>query len=94
MAIGALPVALEALAGIAELHIRAGMPEQAAAWLGLIQAHPSISTEVRNNVTARLDALRAQLQEESYSLLRAQAQEHTLETVVAEVLGSMGMLSI
>src|SRR5262249_20512141 len=84
----ALPVALEALVGMAAMRLRAGASESALELLTQILGHPSSSQETK----ARAEQLRAeverQLSPEQWEAAQARACAKSFEAVVQETLSA------
>jgi predicted ATPase/DNA-binding SARP family transcriptional activator len=84
----ALPVALEALAGMAAVRVRAGASESALELLTQILGHPSSSQETK----ARAEQLRAllerQLSPEQIKAADARARAKSFEAIVQETLST------
>jgi class 3 adenylate cyclase/tetratricopeptide (TPR) repeat protein len=87
MAIGTIPFALDALAGLASVQEHTGQPEQALELLGLVMNHPSLTDETRQQfVKPILARLRAVLPAEAIEAGLERGKLLQLETVVAEIL--------
>jgi len=84
----ALPVALEALAGMAAVRMRAGASESALELLTQILGHPSSSQETK----ARAEQLRAeverQLSPQQWEAAQARRRAKSFEAVVQEALSA------
>lgn len=84
--IGAIPIALEAIAGIATLLIRDSQIELGAMWLCMVQSHPASSTELSDEVSAHLTTVYNQLSPERMMALRDQGRRSDIDTVINEAL--------
>lgn len=87
MSLGAVPLALEALAGIARLRAYEGQLEQAAELLGLALNHPSSSAESHIQAGPVLAALRAALPHERLAAALERGRARDLAAVVAGLSG-------
>jgi tetratricopeptide (TPR) repeat protein len=85
-AIGALSLALGALARIARLQLRAGYGERAGAWLGLVQHHPATQQETREEIDSILVGLREEWSREQLEAALEAGQGLDLDEIVSEVL--------
>ena len=87
MSLGAVPLALEALAGIARLRAHEGHLEQAAEPLGLALHHPASSAESHIQAEPVLAALRDALPPERLAAALARGRARDLAAVVAGLGG-------
>jgi tetratricopeptide (TPR) repeat protein len=85
--IGAAPLALELLVGLARLRARAGQPEPAAELLGLALRHPASNSDVKIQVELFLGQLADVLAPELLEAAIVRGGELELEAVVAEIAG-------
>jgi tetratricopeptide (TPR) repeat protein len=84
----AIPLALDALIGLAYLAARAGQAEQALALSSCVSCHPA-STQEAKDQAAQLGAdLEAQLTTEQLEAVQARAQAKSLEVTVRELLNA------
>lgn len=88
MRIRAIPVALNALVGIASLYAKDGDPERALEGVIHGGGHPSSTQQTKDRAQALRAALGAQLSPEKTEAIQAQAREKTLEVLVSEMLGA------
>lgn len=86
-AIGAVPLTLEILPGVASLYRQLGMPEQAAALLGLALNHPASYSEVQAQVEPLLTALQAALSPDILDAALVRGRSLDLSLVVSEIVG-------
>jgi Tfp pilus assembly protein PilF len=84
--IGATPLALEVLVGLARLRARAGQPEPAAELLGLALRHPASNSDVKIQVELFLSQLADVLAPELLDAAIARGGELELAAVVAEIV--------
>jgi hypothetical protein len=84
--IGLMPIALEALAGLAGLQARAGAYTRAAEWLAVVLAHPAVGQEIASEADALLEGVRAALPAAEVHAALARGRELRFEAVVATVL--------
>jgi tetratricopeptide (TPR) repeat protein len=94
VAIGAVPLTLDALVGVVQQQIEAGRYESAAELLGLTLGHPALVTDVGQVAELALDRLREVLptQQLEAAMDRGKRQElyavvSELEVMIAEKLG-------
>jgi tetratricopeptide (TPR) repeat protein len=86
-AIGALPRAMLALAGFARLYALNGNLAESAALLGLIEAHPALTRQIRAQYVAPIgEQVRNLLPEADFKAAYARGQRRDLATVVAALL--------
>jgi adenylate cyclase len=86
---GALPTALEALAGMATLDRRSGQPTRAAERLGFILAHPAFNADVALRTDPLLGELRTLLGEDELRAALARGESGTIDEEAALAGGSM-----
>lgn len=84
MTIGALPLTLEILPGVAKLWLRQGRMAKALALLHLARTHPATYYEVTQQAEPLLAEIRQALTPEQYEAVTAQPLE--LESVVDEII--------
>lgn len=84
-AIGALPLELEALVGLAGLYARSGESARSAELIGLALGHPASDSDVAKRAEPVLAALRASLPEGELEVALARGKARDLEQVVAEM---------
>jgi predicted ATPase/class 3 adenylate cyclase len=87
MSVGATPLALEALAGVARLRAHEGHLEHAAELLGLALYHPSSSAESHIQAEPVLAAITAALPPERFAAATERGKAHELAPAVAALLG-------
>lgn len=90
MQIPVLQVALEILAGLAELEAQAGHPTRALEWLGLAFHHPASRRETYFEAECLLATLKTQLPSGEVEAALARGQALALEKVVAELVPQKG----
>ena len=83
---GFIPLALDALVGIASLHVKQGDMEDALELLSIVLDHPSSIQDTRNRAAHLRIELEAQLTEQQVEAVQAQARAKTFEAAVDEVL--------
>ncbi len=81
LAAGALPMALSALVGLADVQARDGSPLRSAEWIGLILAHPACDDTVTAEANAVLDHLRARLHPDRLEAALARGRGLKLEAL-------------
>ncbi|MBN1955943.1 MAG: tetratricopeptide repeat protein [Anaerolineae bacterium] len=86
MDVGAIPTALESLAGMAGVTARQGQPQRALALLGVVLEHPALAHETVLIVEQALAELGAQLAPEEVAAGLARGRALQLEAVALEVL--------
>jgi tetratricopeptide (TPR) repeat protein len=93
--IGAVPLTLDALVGVAQLQIEAGQYLSAAELLGLALSHPALETDVGQVAESALGRLREVLPAEQLEAAMDHGKTLELDTVVAELeaMGVPGHLS-
>ena len=91
--IGTLPIALEALVGIAQLRVREQKTSEAAALLGLAMNHSASNVEVELQSERVLADLQPLLAEETLSAALQRGRTARLEHVVDRLLASQGAQS-
>jgi len=84
--IGALPRALEALAGLAGLHLAANRPVTAAEMLGLAMSHPATSSDVTQVAEPLLAQLRSALPDDQLQAALGRGQALDLKETVEAAL--------
>jgi tetratricopeptide (TPR) repeat protein len=84
--IGATPLALEVLVGLARLHVSNGLPETAAELLGLALRHPASNNDVRMQVELFVDEIAGLLAPERMNAALERGGELVLEDVVAALI--------
>ena len=87
MAIGAVPLTLEALAGIARLRTHEGHFDQAAELLGLALYHPSSNTDVQMQSEPVLAELARALPPDRLTAALRRGKLRELDQVVAALVG-------
>ena len=85
-AIGSTPLTLEILPGVAALYHKQGLPQQAALLLTFALQHPACYSEVEAQALPLLDVLRAELSEAQLADIQRAAEQHTLETLLAQLI--------
>jgi predicted ATPase/class 3 adenylate cyclase len=85
VAIGAVPLTLEALAGVAHLKVEVGQYASAAELLGLILNHPALETDVSQVAESVLDKLQGVLPSAQLEKAMEAGKMLELEAVVAEL---------
>ena len=85
-AIGALPIALDALVGVAGLRAKAGQCAPAAELLGLVQSHPATKEESQQIAEPVLAILRDKLPADQLEAALTRGKALELEAVIAEIL--------
>ncbi len=88
--IGATPLALEVLVGIARLRAGNGQPEPAAELLGLALRHPASNNDVRMQVELFIDEIAGLLPPEHMAAALERGGELLLEEVVAALMRGEG----
>lgn len=87
-AIGAVPLTLEILPGVASMYYEQNMPERAMSLLGLALSHPATYSEVQAQVEPLLKALRAALSAEQADAALEQGRSLDLAQVVSEIINN------
>jgi predicted ATPase/class 3 adenylate cyclase len=90
VAIGAVPLTLDALVGVVQLRIEGGQYLSAAELLGLALSHPALETDVSQLAESALGRLRKVLPTEQLEAAMDRGKTLELDTVVAE-LEAMGV---
>ena len=85
VAIGAVPLTLDALVGVIQLQIEAGQHLSAAELLGLALSHPALETDVGQVAESALGRLRQELRTEQIEAAMDRGKTLELETIVAEL---------
>jgi predicted ATPase/class 3 adenylate cyclase len=85
VAIGAVPLTLDALVGVVQLQIEVGQYLSAAELLGLALSHPALETDVRQVAESALGRLRQVLPTEQLEAAMDRGETLDLDTVVAEL---------
>ena len=85
VAIGAVPLTLDALVGVIQLQIEAGQHLSAAELLGLALSHPALETDVGQVAESALGRLSQELPAEQLEAAMDRGKTLQLETVVAEL---------
>jgi DNA-binding SARP family transcriptional activator/predicted ATPase len=85
-AIGAVPLALDALVGVARLRAAAGEAGLAAEMLGLALNHPAVEVDSAREGETILAGLRGALPAEQFEAALERGKGMDLETIVAELL--------
>jgi tetratricopeptide (TPR) repeat protein len=86
LAIGAAPIALEAMAGLSDVLASEGRSERAAELLGQCTSHPACDVEVQDKATPVRARLEASLGADALAAATARGAARTLEALVAELL--------
>jgi hypothetical protein len=86
MTIGALPIALESVVGLAWTPAHAGQTERALELLGLASHHPALMSDTRPILEPILADLRARFPPDAVEAALERGKALELETVVAEIL--------
>ena len=86
MAIGVLSIALDILAGLAQLRARAGDPVPAAEWVGLSLHHPASTSDVIRSAEAVWATLREVLPTPELEAALARGRTLDIRRVVEEIL--------
>jgi tetratricopeptide (TPR) repeat protein len=96
VAIGAVPLTLDALVGVAQLQIDVGRYLSAAELLGLALSHPAMETDVSQVAESALGKLRKVLPAEQLEAAMDHGKTLDLDTVIAELeaVGDAGHLSL
>jgi hypothetical protein len=81
--IGATPLALEVLVGLALLHAGAGRPEQAAELVGLALRHPASNNDVRMQIELFIGEIAGLLAPDRMSAALERGAALRLEDVIA-----------
>jgi class 3 adenylate cyclase/tetratricopeptide (TPR) repeat protein len=84
--IGATPLALEVLVGLARLRASNGLPEPAAELLGLALRHPASNNDVRMQIELFIDEIAGLLAPERMTAALERGGELLLEDVVAALI--------
>jgi tetratricopeptide (TPR) repeat protein len=87
MIIEAIPIALESLAGLAQVTARTGQAERALEFLGLARHHPALMSDTKPIIESILADLRAKLPSDVVEAALKRGNTLELDTVVAEILG-------
>jgi predicted ATPase len=82
----ALPVAIEAIVGIAKLMIRRGNIERAIVLLGAAQAQEATDMQVKERAGRLLAKLEAEIPAEAFAAALQRGSTSTMDSVIAEVL--------
>jgi tetratricopeptide (TPR) repeat protein len=85
VAIGAVPLTLDALVGVVQQRIEAGQHVSAAELLGLALSHPALETDVSQVAELALGRLRKLLPDNELETALRRGETLELETVVAEL---------
>ena len=85
VAIGAVPLTLDALVGVAQGQIEIGKPVISAELLGLILNHPALEIDVKQVAESVLDRLREVLPSEQLEAAMERGKMRELDAVVAEL---------
>jgi serine/threonine protein kinase/tetratricopeptide (TPR) repeat protein len=88
LAMDAVPLALEIVAGVARLRARAGHTDQALELAGLTLNHPGCNTDVRGHAAPLVDELRARLPPPVVEAALERGKARDLNSVAAEILKS------
>jgi predicted ATPase/transcriptional regulator with XRE-family HTH domain len=80
------PIALKALAGLADVLAAAGAAEQALELLAHVELHPATWAQVRTHATRRAAELAAKMASERAAAARRRGEAQTLETIVEALL--------
>jgi predicted ATPase/class 3 adenylate cyclase len=96
LAIGAIPLTLDALVGVVQLQIEVGQYLSAAELLGLALGHPALETDVGQVAESALGRLRKVLPAEQLEAAMDRGKMLELDSVVAELetMGVPGHLSL
>ena len=86
VAIGAVPLTLDALVGVAQQRIEVGQYVSAAELLGLVLNHPALELDVRQEAESVLGRLRNFLTTEQLETAMDRGKILELEDVVAELV--------
>lgn len=87
-AIGAVPLTLEILPGVASMYQHQDMPERAVSLLGLALSHPATYSEVQAQVEPLLTALHAMLSPEQVDAALEQGRSLDLAHIVSEIINN------
>ena len=90
VAIGAVPLTLEALVGVVQQQIAAGQYLSAAGLLGLALNHPALETDVRQVAESALGRLHEVLPTEQLEVAMERGKVMELDAVVAELQAVIG----
>jgi tetratricopeptide (TPR) repeat protein len=85
VAIGTVPLTLDALVGVVQLQIADGQYLAAAEYLGLALSHPALEADVRQVAESALDRLRKVLSTEQLEAAMDRGKTLELDTVVGEL---------
>jgi tetratricopeptide (TPR) repeat protein len=85
IAIGAVPLTLDALVGVVQLQIEVGQYLSAAELLGLALSHPALETDVSQVAESALGRLRKVLPTEQLEATMNRGKTLELDTVIAEL---------
>lgn len=85
VAIGTVPLTLDALVGVVQLQIEAGQYLSAAELLGLTLSHPALEADVGQVTESALGRLRKKLPAEQLEAAMDRGKTLQLDTVVAEL---------
>jgi class 3 adenylate cyclase/tetratricopeptide (TPR) repeat protein/type II secretory pathway predicted ATPase ExeA len=88
MSLNAVPVALEALAGMANLKANEGEAERGVELLGLTVNHKLTDVDTKDFAEPILERLKSTLPEDRYEAALARGSQLELDTVVDELLGA------
>jgi hypothetical protein len=85
VAIGAVPLTLDALVGVVQQQIEVGQHVSAAELLGLVLSHPALEVDVSQVAELALDRLRKMLPTKELDAAMERGKMLELDTVVAEL---------
>jgi tetratricopeptide (TPR) repeat protein len=85
VAIGAVPLTLDALVGVAQHQVEIGQFSSAAEILGLVLSHPALETDIAQVAESLLAKVREVLPDEQLEVALARGKMLELDTAVAEL---------
>lgn len=87
--LGAVPLILESVAGLAQIEAAQGRSQTALEWVSLVLAHPASNPDIQGIAEPLLETLKMQLAPEIVEALSEKGRKTDLDQLVVQILGKI-----